>query len=120
MKGCADVISLNNYMEKPPSKLIQEMSEAADLPVMVTEFSFKGPAVGLEQTGSGPEKSSQGERARGYENYVRSLLELDCCVGYHWFKWGESWQGVLEASGQPFSELTQTFQEMNRKIETTR
>jgi len=114
------VISLNNYMEKPPSKLIQEMSEAADLPVMVTEFSFKGPAFGLEQTGSGPEKSSQGERARGYENYVRSLLELDCCVGYHWFKWGESWQGVLEASGQPFSELTQAFQEMNRKIETTR
>ena len=120
MKGCADVISLNNYMEKPPSGLIREMSEAADLPVMVTEFSFKGPASGLEQDGSGPEKSSQGERARGYESYVRALLQLDCCVGYHWFKWGETWQGVLQATGEPFDELTQAFQEMNRKVETTR
>ena len=120
MKGCADVISLNNYGEKPPSRLIQEMSEAADLPVMVTEFSFKGPASGLEQSGSGPEKNSQEERARGYETYVRKVLQLDCCVGYHWFKWGENWQGVLQASGEPFVELTQAFQKMNREVETLR
>ena len=120
MKGCADVISLNNYGEKPPSRLIQDMSEAAGLPVMITEFSFKGPASGLEQIGSGPEKISQGERAKGYETYVRTLLQLDCCVGYHWFKWGETWQGVLQASGEPFSELTQAFQKMNREVETIR
>lgn len=118
MKGCADVISINNYQEKPPSKLIQEMSSAADLPVIVTEFSFKGPAPGLEQDGSGPVKNSQEERARGYESYVRNLLELDCCVGYHWFKWSETWQGVLQANGQPFPELTQSFKEMNRQAES--
>jgi agarase len=118
MKGCADVISINNYQEKPPNKLIQEMSSAADLPVIVTEFSFKGPAPGLEQDGSGPVKNSQEERVRGYESYVRNLLELDCCVGYHWFKWSETWQGVLQANGQPFPELTQSFKEMNRQAES--
>ena len=120
MKGYADVISLNNYLEKPPTRLIQEMSEAADLPVIVSEFSFKAPAPGLEKSGSGPEKSSQGERARGYEDYVRSLVKLDCCVGYHWFKWGENWQGVLQSNGEPFPELTQAFKDMNRQVETLR
>jgi hypothetical protein len=120
MKGYADIISLNNYMEKPPSELIQEMSNAADLPVMVTEFSFKGPAPGLDQSGSGPEKSSQAERSRGYENYIYNLLKLDCCVGYHWFKWSENWQGVLQADGQPFPELTQAFKKMNGKVESLR
>lgn len=120
MKGCADVISINNYLEKPPSKLIEAMSAAADLPVIVSEFSFKGPAPGLAKEGSGPEKGSQEERARGYEGYVRKLLKMDGCVGYHWFKWGENWQGVLQADGKPFPELTQAFQELNRQVESLR
>ena len=120
MKGCADVISINNYLEKPPGRLIEAMSAAADLPVIVSEFSFKGPAPGLAKEGSGPEKGSQEERARGYEGYVRKLLSMGCCVGYHWFKWGENWQGVLQADGQPFPELTRAFTGLNRQVEALR
>ena len=118
MKGYADVISINNYQEHPPIQFLREMSQAADMPVMVTEFSFKGPGDGLAESGSGPEKPTQAERARGYEAYVRELAGLNCCVGCHWFKYGENWQGALQSDGQPWPELTQAFASFNRTAES--
>lgn len=118
MKGCADVISINNYKERPPVQLLREMSQSADLPVMVTEFSFKGPGGGLTESGSGPTKASQAERAAGYTGYVRELVGQNYCVGYHWFKYSENWQGVLQADGQPWPELTHAFTEFNRITES--
>jgi hypothetical protein len=120
MKGCADVISLNNYSKLPPVDLLRDMSAAADLPVLVSEFSFKGPAGDLPQIGSGPVKASQAERARGYTDYVHALVGLECCVGYHWFKWGETWQGVLQADAQPWPELTGAFAGLNQGLESER
>jgi hypothetical protein len=117
MKGHADVISINNYMELPPLKLLGEMARAADLPVMVTEFSFKAPGGDLETRGSGPEKPTQAERARGYEAYVQTLARQDYCVGCHWFKYGETWQAAVQADGTPFPELTQAFARFNRSAE---
>jgi len=94
------------------------MSQSADLPVMVTEFSFKGPGGGLTESGSGPTKASQAERAAGYTGYVRELVGQNYCVGYHWFKYSENWQGVLQADGQPWPELTHAFTEFNRITES--
>jgi hypothetical protein len=118
MKGYADVISINNYLELPPLKLLGEMSQAADLPLMVTEFSFKAPGGELARKGSGPEKATQEERARGYEAYVQALARQDYCVGYHWFKYAENWQGTLQADGTPWPELTLSFARFNRTVET--
>ena len=117
MKGYADVISINNYMEHPPVKLLKEMSDAADLPVMVTEFSFKAPAGALPMTGSGPEKPTQTERALGFHEYAREVATQGFCVGYHWFKYGENWQGTLQSDGTPWPELTKAFADLNRSVE---
>lgn len=117
MKGHSDVISINNYSERPPLPLLEAMSRVAELPVIVSEFSFKGPAEGLDHNGSGPEKSTQVERAMGFRKYAEELLRQNYCVGYHWFKYGENWQGILQADGHPFPELIQAFTAVNASAE---
>jgi agarase len=117
MSGQADVISINNYSNLPPLPLLREMSRVAQLPVMVTEFSFKAPAPGLETNGSGPVKPTQAERAHAFTEYAPMLLGEEYCVGYHWFKYAENWQGVLQADGSPWPELTEAFSRVNATAE---
>lgn len=117
MKGAADVISINNYSNLPPLPLLREMSRAADLPVLVTEFSFKSPAPGLETNGSGPVRPTQGERAHAFAEYASMLLSEGYCVGYHWFKYAENWQGTLQSDGKPWPELTEAFARVNAGAE---
>ena len=119
MKGCSDIISINNYNERPPLPFLETISRAADLPVIVSEFSFKGPAEGLEHNGSGSEKSTQAERALGFRKYAEDLVRQDYCVGYHWFKYADNWQGVLQSDGKPFLELTQEFTAVNGSAESS-
>ncbi len=118
MAGHADVISINNYSDHPPLPLLRDMSRAADMPLMVTEFSFKAPAPGLETNGSGPAKRTQAERATAFEDYAGQLLREDFCVGYHWFKYAENWQGVLQENGTPWPELTKAFTGINATAES--
>lgn len=117
MAGMADVISINNYSNLPPLPLLKEMSRAADLPVLVTEFSFKAPAPGLETNGSGSVKPTQAARAHAFTEYASMLLSEEYCVGYHWFKYAENWQGVLQADGLPWPELTGAFATVNANAE---
>ena len=117
MAGQADIISINNYSNLPPLPLLREMSRAAQLPVMVTEFSFKAPAPGLDTNGSGPVKPTQADRAHAFAEYASMLLSEEYCVGYHWFKYAENWQGVLQADGSPWPELTEAFANVNATAE---
>lgn len=118
MRLCADIVSINNYSPHPPLPLIREMSRAAGLPVMVTEFSFKGPAPGLATNGSGPLMPSQAERAASFTRYAEDILREPCCVGYHWFKYGDNWQGVLQADGNPWPELISAFTDLSARAES--
>lgn len=117
MAGLADVISINNYSNLPPLPLLREMARAAELPVMVTEFSFKAPAQGLETNGSGPVKPMQADRAKAFAAYALTLLPEEYCVGYHWFKYAENWQGVLQSDGTPWPDLTAAFAKVNAEAD---
>jgi agarase len=117
MAGHADVISINNYSDHPPLALLRDMSRTAAMPVIVTEFSFKSPAPGLETNGSGPVKPTQAARARAFADYLGPLIREDFFVGYHWFKYAENWQGVLQADGKPWPELADSFAEINASAE---
>ena len=118
MTRCADIVSINNYSQRPPLPLIREMSRASGLPVMVTEFSFKGPSPGLATNGSGPVTPSQSERAAAFTRYAEDLLREPSCVGYHWFKYGDNWQGVLQSDGTPWPELVAAFAELAARAES--
>ena len=117
MAGHADIVSINNYSPQPPLALLRDMSKAAGLPVLVSEFSFKGPSPGLAIDGSGPVLTSQQERAAAFTRYAGDLMKDSVCVGYHWFKYGDNWQGVLQADGTPWPELTAAFAELSDKAE---
>ena len=117
MAGCADVVSINNYSNTPPVDFLREMNRASGLPVIVSEFSFKTPAPELETNGSGALKATQAERANAFSDYAGRLVREDFCVGYHWFKYAENWQGVLQADGTPWPELTAAFTGFNEQAE---
>ncbi len=121
MKGNADVISLNNYSDKPPISLLRDMSKAAGLPVMVTEWSVKGKDSGpLTAHGSGPVVATQADRAEHYQKYVEQLADLNCCVGFHWFRYCDhpgSNQGLVNTKNEPWTPLTKQFEELNPKLD---
>jgi agarase len=117
MAGYADIVSINNYSLHPPLALLHDMARAAGIPVLVSEFSFKGPAPGLATEGSGPVLTSQQERATAFTRYAGDLLKDPVCIGYHWFKYGDNWQGVLQADGTPWPELTAAFEDLSAKAE---
>lgn len=117
MAGHADIVSINNYSPRPPLSLLRDMAGAAGIPVLVSEFSFKGPAPGLTTEGSGPVLPSQQERAAAFTRYAGDLLKESVCIGYHWFKYGDNWQGVLQADGTPWPELTAAFAALSAEAE---
>jgi hypothetical protein len=121
MKGYMDVISINNYGDRPPVGLLRQMHEATGLPVMVTEFSVKAKDSGpLTHAGSGPVVETQRDRAQWFERYVETLADLDYCVGYHWFRYGDKRgnnQGLVQVDGEPWATLTDQFKKVNPTLD---
>lgn len=91
LKGCIgyiDMISINNYGDEPPLEDLRGINALTDLPIMITEFSFKAMDSGLPNTkGAGVPLRTQGERADHYEKYVKELISEQYVVGYHWFEY---------------------------------
>jgi hypothetical protein len=121
MKGFADVISINNYSDKPPVDLLKKMHEASGLPVMVAEFSVKARDSGpLTSHGSGPVVATQQDRAQHFARYVETLAELNCCVGYHWFRYRDhpgNNQGLVKIKDEPWKTLADKFTELNPTLD---
>jgi len=99
IKGCrgyVDVFSVNRYTNPYSEDLrtflenLEEIHSFIELPVMITEFSFKAMDSDLPNTrGAGVPVKSQAERARFYEEYVRTILAEPFVVGYHWFQYAD-------------------------------
>lgn len=121
MKGRCDVISINNYGRTPPIDLLRAMHEETGLPFMVTEFSAKGKDSGpLTAHGSGPVVETQAERAKQLQHYVTSLVDLDVCVGYHWFRYRDhpgSNQGLVKVNEEPWPEMVEKLKQLNPTLE---
>ncbi len=128
IKGHTDIVSVNNYSQNAPVRMLRHVHEAVGVPLMLTEFSFKAMDSGLPNTkGAGKPVATQTDRADAFERYVTGLMELPFVVGYHWFEHcdepadgrfdGEnSNYGLVNINDEPWDILVQRMTEVNRRI----
>ncbi|MEI6749733.1 MAG: agarase [Bacteroidales bacterium] len=85
----ADIISINYYGQWEPSqKHFDEWSAWTDRPILITEFYTKGDDSGLGNvSGAGWRVKTQNDRGVFYENFCLKLLQMNNCVGWHWFRY---------------------------------
>lgn len=106
-----DVVSYNFY--KREIETFRPV-EGEDKPVIIGEFHFGALDRGLFHTGLVPCKNQE-ERAKAYEDYVKSALKNPWIVGTHWFEYqdeavtgrfdGENYQiGLIDVCDRPYPE----------------
>jgi len=99
-----DVFSANNYVfidELPEalqagfgplidaSNFLERYAEVTDLPILITEFSFRAMDSGLPNSYPPiyPQLDTQQDRADAFEAYVEECYRRPWIVGHHWFEW---------------------------------
>ncbi len=79
-----DVFSMNNYREKVPFEVTQEIHALLQMPVMIGEWHFGALDVGLPSSGIGHVRT-QADRGKAYRVYFEDAAANPYCVGVHWF-----------------------------------
>lgn len=99
-----DVFSANNYVFVEgmaaalqdgfgplidSSGFLQRYAEVADLPILITEFSFRAADSGLPNGYPPiyPVLDTQQDRADAFEAYADDCYRHPWIVGHHWFEW---------------------------------
>jgi len=84
-----DIISINYYGQwEPLQKHFDQWKLWADKPVLITEFYTKGDDSGLaNNSGAGWRVKTQNDRGIFYENFCIKLIQMNNCVGWHWFRY---------------------------------
>ncbi|MBI4890616.1 MAG: beta-galactosidase [Acidobacteria bacterium] len=128
-EACAefcDVMAFNVYQRSiVPSSW--RFLEALDRPAIIGEFHFGALDRGMFHTGL-VAAASQEERARFYQEYVRSVINHPSFVGCHWFQAfdqpitgrtrdGENYNiGLVDIADTPYPELNQAAREIHSVI----
>jgi hypothetical protein len=79
-----DVISFNVYLPRLDARW--DFLKRLDKPAIIGEFNFGAPDRGMFYPGV-LAAGNQAERARMYQEYVRSVAENPAFVGCHWFQY---------------------------------
>ena len=79
-----DVFSMNNYKEKVPFDVTEEIHSLLQMPVMIGEWHFGALDVGLPASGIGHVRT-QTDRGKAYRVYFEDAAANPYCVGVHWF-----------------------------------
>lgn len=143
-----DVLSINHYQVWPiyqtldllaadplgfipTHDMLVEFYETTDLPILITEFGFRGldalppstfPPRWLFMTAD-----TQTERTQFALDYITECIESEYCLGYHWFDWvdepelgrfdGEDSNfGLVSELDEPYEELVTMFSENNQRV----
>lgn len=87
-----DVIAINYYREWTPVMRDMKNWEAwSGKPFIITEWYVKGEDSGMPDfSGAGWEVKTQEDRGVFYQHFALGLLESQCCVGFHWFKYQDN------------------------------
>lgn len=87
-----DVIAVNYYREWTPVQRHMRNWEAwSGRPFIITEWYVKGEDSGMPNfSGAGWEVKTQEDRGVFYQHFALGLLESQCCVGFHWFKYQDN------------------------------
>jgi hypothetical protein len=125
-----DVISFNQYDPEIFNSTFPEVNDI-DKPYIVSEFNFGALDRGKFYPGLGW-ASDQRNRGEKYENFVRTALKQNKCVGAHWFMWGNSTTagrshvgenancGLVSECDQPFYEMLEYMRKANYHVYTHR
>lgn len=118
-----DVVSYNRY-EYDVEGL--KLPDGIDMPTIIGEFHFGALDRGMFHTGL-RRTTSQQDRAKKYESYVRSAMRNPSIVGTHWFQYkdqpttgrgdGENYQiGFVDICDTPYPEIVQAAREIARSM----
>lgn len=129
MDSYVDVLTVNSYEHDAPVGILTHMHEVTDLPIMLTEFSFKAMDSGHPNAkGAGIPVQRQEDRAAGFERFVTGLMNLPFVVGYQWFQYmdqpktgrfdGENCNyGLVTFEDEPWEVLTERAALVNARVE---
>lgn len=125
-----DVVSFNIYRQTiDPIEF--NIIDTIDKPVLIGEFHFGAADRGMFDGGLVP-VADQAARARGYKNYINSVLDHPKLVGAHWFQYTDQPTtaramdtengntGLVSITDTPFPELTQAARETHAQMYTRR
>jgi hypothetical protein len=110
-----DVFSMNNYREKVPFDVTEEIHKLLNMPVIIGEWHFGALDVGLPSSGIG-HVGTQTDRGKAYRVYIEDAAANPYCVGTHWFTLydqsalgrfdGENYNiGFLDVCNKPYDPL---------------
>jgi len=125
----ADAISVNYYNSWTPDiPFVQTWEQAAQKPIMITEWYVKGADSGMpNKTGAGWLVRTQAERGDFYQNYVLALIQSKVVIGWHWFKYQDndpndpnadpsnkdSNKGIVNIKYQEYAPLLERMRQLN-------
>ena len=112
-----DVFTLNNYSMAPSAEMVMEVSQKSGLPVLIGEFHFGAPDVGLSSTGLRA-VTTQTERGKAYRYYIENGAAIPALVGSHYFTLsdqaplgrfdGENFQiGIVDICHKPYQDFVE-------------
>ena len=110
-----DVFSMNNYREKVPYAVTEEIHQLLNMPVIIGEWHFGALDVGLPSSGIGHVRT-QADRGKAYRVYIEDAAANPYCIGTHWFTLydqsalgrfdGENYNiGFLDVCNKPYDPL---------------
>jgi hypothetical protein len=130
-----DVVSLNYYCwnMNVDKRIFHEMYYLSKKPVLVTEFSYRADdnnSGNQNKKGAYVTVRLQGDRAYGFEHYVKQVLDLPYVIGYHWFEYydqspegrtmdGEdSDYGILDIHDREYAKLVKKMIQINGQADS--
>jgi len=110
-----DVFSMNNYREKVPFDVTEEIHILLNMPVIIGEWHFGALDVGLPSSGIG-HVPTQEDRGKAYRVYIEDAAANPYCIGTHWFTLydqsalgrfdGENYNiGFLDVCNRPYEPI---------------
>lgn len=115
-----DVFSNNHYSRWGSRDYeVKNMEKWSGRPLMMTEFYAMDDLTG-SATGAGFKVYGQEARGLFYQNYLTTLAETGCVVGWHWFKFQDDQvevaKGIADINGNIYTELLADMKLTNDRI----
>ena len=120
-----DVVSFNIYDDAVDPKT-WAFTSTLGKPVLIGEYHFGATDRGVFHPGLRA-RANQSERARAFQNYVKSVRAMPAFVGCHWFQWidepltgrfdGENYNiGFVTVTDTPYPEMRDAARRVNASL----
>lgn len=126
-----DLISLNYYGNWAVTDKHRQQWELLNKPFIITEFYTKGEDTKMgNMTGAGWLVKTQTDRGIHYQNFCLNLLQINNCVGWHWFRYqdndpedktadpsnNDANKGIVNTNYKVYTLLTNKMKQLNTNV----